>query len=72
MLETSYEQQYDLTPLDDKAILRAVRHHRRAIVALEGITFSGVSPLTSQQLLSRMRSDLRLLEHELERRGLSF
>lgn len=72
MLDTSLEQQYDLSHLDDKALIRAARHHRRAIIALDGITFSGVPPHTSQRLLSRMHRDLHLLEHELERRGLSF
>lgn len=54
--------------LDDGTLRRAIKHHRRAIEALAGISFSGVSEETSRRLIERMQHDLQLFESELSAR----
>lgn len=62
----------DVTAAADAALLRALRHHRRAIAALEdGTTFRGVSDGRSALLLGRLRNALRTYEAEAARRHLS-
>lgn len=61
----------DVTGAADEALLRALRHHRRAIAALEdGTAFEGVSNMRSGILLDRLRNALRTYEAEAARRHL--
>ena len=57
-----------LSKIDQADLMRAVRHHRRALAALEGVTFSGIDGGTSRALRIRLRQDLDDLQAELERR----
>lgn len=54
----------------DHEIQRAIRHHRRALSALQDRnTFEGIRDTTAGHLIERLQQDLRHLEEELERRG---
>lgn len=57
--------------LDDKTLARAVRHHRRAIAALEGALYANLSAHIRQAVLHRLRSDLFAFEAALVHRGLT-
>jgi len=57
--------------LDDQTLTRAVRHHRRAIAALEGALYANLSAHIRQAVLHRLRSDLLAFEAALIHRGLS-
>lgn len=54
----------------DDDIIQAVRHHRRALTSLRGITFERLSASMTKKLVNDLTDNLRLLERELERRGL--
>ena len=56
--------------LRNDEILLAVQHHQRALTSLQGATFEHFSVTTKQKLVHILTKDLRLLEQELERRGL--
>lgn len=62
-------EQNNLTRLAEAEIQLAIRHHQRALAALEGGSFEALSPTTAQQLLERMRGELQMLEQELSRRA---
>ena len=53
-------------------IRRAIAHHRRAIQALyDQSAFQGIDAATTDQLISKLETDLRRLEDELGRTRMS-
>ncbi|NBC18331.1 MAG: hypothetical protein GVY18_13560 [Bacteroidetes bacterium] len=56
--------------LDDQTLARAVRHHRRAIAALEGAVYANLCARIRQAVLARLRADLLAFEAAMSRRGL--
>ena len=56
--------------LRDDEVLLAVQHHQRALTSLQGTAFEHFTASTRQKLVHILTKDLRLLEQELERRGL--
>lgn len=54
--------------LSDADLGRAVKHHRRAIAALESVSFSGLPERSTTKLLDQLNSHLDRFEEELERR----
>jgi hypothetical protein len=48
-----------------------VRHHRRAITALEGALYANLSARIRQAMLHRLRSDLLTFEVAMTQRGLT-
>lgn len=59
-------------PFTDRAILHAIRHHERALEALQEGSFDGLSTPTSGRLIKRLTRDLERLEAELDRRTKRF
>lgn len=60
----------DVTQWTDADLRRVVRCHRRAVIALEGFSFKGISQGTAQKLRARLRENMELMEEELARRDL--
>lgn len=56
--------------LDDQTLARAVRHHRRAIAALEGALYANLGARMRQSMLQRLRTDLLAFEAAMSNRGL--
>lgn len=50
---------------DETALQRAIRHHRRALRALQGISFEGISSDTTQQLRRRLQRELAAMQQRL-------
>ena len=65
---SSFAEQSRLTRLPASEIELAIRHHQRALAALEAGAFEALSPTTAQRLLQRMRGELEMLKQELSRR----
>ncbi|NBB87421.1 MAG: hypothetical protein GVY12_14530 [Bacteroidetes bacterium] len=48
------------------ALHRAIRRHRRALRALQGISFDGISSDTTRQLRHRLQRELADLQRQLQ------
>lgn len=59
----------DAHALDDDALRQAVRHHCRAIEALQHTGFDGLRGEVKHRLLRTLRSDLAALQEALRRRS---
>lgn len=59
---------HDLSRVPPADLKQALRHHHRALTALAGRSFEGLSARTSQALIRRLRTTAGALETELRRR----
>ena len=55
-------------PPDAATLLRAIRHHQRALQALQGISFKGISSDKTHQLRDRLQRELEQMMQQLHER----
>lgn len=57
---------FETSTSDTTALRRAIRRHQRALQALQGISFEGISSDKTQQLRHRLQRELADLQQQLQ------